>query len=122
MKTTVVVRSSRERNSVRSSLPNKTEVLLSRLMESIAASSLAAASPGASRSIPLSIRERQHGAKIGAALSIRAHHSSVEANRAGSERRNLRLAVQAHDNGATGIAQPAQSFRKPAYAFGVEPG
>src|SRR5580704_9201297 len=84
MKTAVVVRSSRERNSVRSSLPNSAPVLESRLMGASVAT------------------EGEDGVEGCSRFRVSYDFACIKTNGAGSERGDFRFAVEAHDNGAAG--------------------
>src|SRR6516165_10748778 len=85
MKTTVVVRSSRERNSVRSSLPRRVAVLERRLMRRESAAS-----------------EGKDRTERGAGVGVGHDGTGVQLDRARGEGRDLRLAVEAHHHGAPG--------------------
>src|SRR5271154_103413 len=79
MKTAVVVRSSRERNSVRSSLPKSAPVLESRLM-------------GASI-----VPEGEDGVEGCSRSRIGYDFAGIEPHGAGGQRGNFRFTVEAHD-------------------------
>src|ERR1700739_4644204 len=102
MKTTVGVRSSRERTSVRSSLPRSVAVLERRLMRS----------SGAPKS--------EDGVERSTGFGIGNDGARVELNGARGQGGDFRFAVQAHNHGATGAVDFAKSFGEPGNADGVE--
>src|ERR1700741_4341521 len=104
MKTTVVVRSSRERNSVRNSLPRSVAGLERKLMERSGAS------------------EGEDGMERGAGFRVGNNGASIELDGAGGECGDFRFAVEAHDHGATGAIDFAKSFGEPGNTEGIESG
>src|SRR5580704_4852015 len=134
-KMTVVVSSSRDRNSVFSSLPNSTVELAIRLTLSVTVTtskqprsctgaaplrpSLARCQPYALRlSLPASGQHRSH---VRTVLRIRNHRPGIEPNSSHRERRYLRLAVQAHQQCASRITHSAQRSGEPRNPLRIEP-
>src|SRR5450631_4149606 len=106
MKTMVVVSNSRERNSVRSSLPSKTVVFAKRVID-------------VNR---LRVSKRKNRANVRARSRIGHNCPGIQPNRACRQRRNLRFAVQAHHDGAPCVTHPPQRFRQPRSALRIQSG
>src|SRR5438105_6503156 len=106
MNTIVVVSSSRERNSVRSSLPSSAVVLESTLIDVVSGR----------------VGKFQDRRETRASPRVRHHRTGVQANTPRRQRRNLGFAMQAHQHGAPGIAQSSQSLHQPCGSLHIQPG